>query len=160
MKRISLLLLSILSIQACSIDSKTSVQSNISPTAPAIACEDLLGKWKKKPNELKFSNCKYKKHAQVDRLVSTYVVKGTDAAIIERFLRKEFRMSPLRFVCCGWEPVVVGNGQTINNPRYGIYQDRDGYDCEISMTSGETLEQNWHLIPEFYIYVTKYLGDP
>lgn len=160
MKYASWLLLSILPCQACEIEPKIATQATTTQTISEIACEDLLEKWQKKPNELKFSSCKYEKHAQLDRLVSTYVVRGTDAAIVERFLRKEFQMSPLRFVCCGWEPSVVSTKDTVNTPRYGIYKDRDSYDCEISMTSGETLEKNWHLIPRFYVRVTKYLGTP
>jgi hypothetical protein len=158
-------LLSILCCQACiaqqpSLEKATPAATTAPSLQPAtsIPCEDLLEKWQKRPNKLEFSNCKYVKHPQFDRLVSTYVVPGKDAASIESFLRKQFQMSPLRFVCCGWEPGIIGT-QT-NIPKYGNYRDRDGYDCEITMTSEETVEKNWKKIPKFYVRVTKFLGSP
>jgi hypothetical protein len=121
---------------------------------PDDLCENFLKKWGGIPKELKFSSCKFEKGEQSDKLVSEYIVKGTDAAIVESFLHKKFKMSRLQHVCCNWEPTMTSNGQ-----HYGSYHDRAGYYYEISMGSGETVERDWNRIPLFYIHVTKYMSE-
>jgi Domian of unknown function (DUF4952) len=120
-----------------------------------ILCDNFLAKWGKHPPELKFVGCSYEKNIQSDRSIARFTVKGTDAKEIESFLRKNFQMAPLKFRCCGWEPVTV----TGSDRRYGTYRDRSGYDYQISMGSGETLEKNWNRIPEFHVHVTKFMSD-
>ncbi len=121
-------------------------------------CGDFLTRWDKKPAPLKFVRYETVKHPQVDRLVSSYIVKGVDAIEIEKFLQRQFGMAPLRFLCCGWEPSPAKDGV---GPHYGQYLDINGAQFEISMFAGETLLNSrgaWHKIPEFHIRVTTYLG--
>jgi hypothetical protein len=119
------------------------------------SCEDFLEKWGRNPKELKLLTCKYEKNSQSDRSISHYIVKGTDAAIVETFLHKNFKMAPLKHICCGWEPTSVPG----SDRRYGTYRDRNGYYYEIVMVSGETLERDWNRIPNFHVYVTKFMQD-
>lgn len=41
--------------------------------------------------------------------------------------------------------------------RLGSYRDANGYDYEISMTSGEMLDHEWAKIPMFSVTVSLYL---
>jgi hypothetical protein len=121
-------------------------------------CEDFLETWGLKPAELKFTQCKRIENPQFDRLESSYVVAGADAAGVEKLLQKKFNLAPLRFLCCGWE----STSGDANRPSHGSYTDK-GYTFQISMGSDETLlrdRQNWPNIPQFYVRVTKYLGSP
>ena len=124
-------------------------------------CEDFLATWKEKTVKLKFTGCDKNNRASVNELVASYVVKGSDAAEVEKLLQEKFGMAPLKFLCCGWEPIFVENNQ--NYPGYGSYTDQQGFDFRITMISQETLlndRQDWKNIPDFYIYVTKYLDAP
>ena len=118
-------------------------------------CDNFLDKWGKNPPNLKFVGCGYEKNPQSDRSIAKYTIKGIDAAKIELFLRENFQMAPLKFVCCVWQPTAsIGSDQ-----RYGTYRDRSGYYYQVIMSSGETLERDWHQIPEFHIYVVKFMRD-
>lgn len=122
-------------------------------------CGDFLARWDKKPSALKFVRCETVKSTQVDRLVSTYTVKGSDAIDAEKFLQRQFGMTPLRFRCCYWSPGPEKGGVA---PHYGRYIDPEGAKFEVFMSSGETLlnsRRAWHKIPEFHIEVTTYLGE-
>jgi Domian of unknown function (DUF4952) len=120
-----------------------------------LLCENFLTQWGKKPKQLTFVGCNYEKNVQSDRSIAKYTVKGTEATIIESFLRQNFQMAPLKFRCCGWEPVTVPG----SDRRYGTYRDRSGYYYEISMGSEETVEKNWDKISIFYVSVTKFMSD-
>jgi Domian of unknown function (DUF4952) len=122
-------------------------------------CEDFLGRWGTKPVELAFTQCKRIENPQFDRLESSYVVAGADAAKVEKLLQQKFNLAPLRFVCCGWE----STSGDANRPSHGSYRDREGYYFQISMGSDETVlrdRKNWPNIPQFHVRVTKYLGSP
>jgi hypothetical protein len=118
-------------------------------------CENFLAKWGKQPPQLKFASCRYEPNSQSDRSIAQYTVKGTDAKIVEIFLRTNFQMAPLKRVCCIWEPTSVPG----SDRRYGTYRDRAGYYYEIVMGSGETLERNWQRIPTFQVWVTKFMRE-
>jgi Domian of unknown function (DUF4952) len=118
-------------------------------------CENFLAKWGKNPPELKFASCRYEPNSQSDRSIAQYTVKGTEAKVVEGFLRTNFQMAPLQRVCCIWEPVSVPG----SDRRYGTYRDGNGYYYEIVMGSGETIERDWDKIPEFYVQVTKFMRD-
>lgn len=118
-------------------------------------CENFLKKWGKDHPKLKFVGCSYEKNIQSDRSIANYTVKGTDAIVMENFLSRNFKMAPLKFVCCGWEPLSVPG----SDRRYGTYRDRSGYYYDILMGSGETLERNWNRIPEFHVQVIKFMSD-
>jgi hypothetical protein len=130
---------------------KGSPQISFEKTAKGIdpsTC-DFLSQWNIKPKELKLASCDLK-HGQMDLLIATYTVEGTDAAIVEKFLQARFQMGKLRYVCCGWE----------NVGKNGAYRDRDKYSYVIDMSSGETIERDWPKIRQFYVVITKYLTDP
>jgi Domian of unknown function (DUF4952) len=129
--------------------------SNVELANTPPLCDDFLQKWGKKPQELNFFGCNYEQNSQSDRSIAKYTVKGTEAIITESFLRQNFQMAPLKFRCCGWEPVSVPG----SDRRHGGYRDRSGYYYEIVMVSGETLEKNWNRIPNFYVFVTKFMSD-
>jgi Domian of unknown function (DUF4952) len=109
---------------------------------------DFFNQWRFPLHKLTLVDCELR-HGQMDLLVTTYTVKGSDAATIEKLLQKRFQMGKLRFICCGWE----------NPEQHGRYQ-RDGYTYQIAMSSSETIERNWQKIDLFYISVTKYLTEP
>lgn len=122
-------------------------------------CGDFLARWNKKPAALKFIQCETWERAQVSTLTSSYTVQGADAIEIEKFLQRQFGMTPLRFLCCGWEVSPAKGGVS---PHYGRYIDPEGAKFEVSMSSGETLlnsRRAWHKIPEFHIQITTYLGE-
>jgi Domian of unknown function (DUF4952) len=146
LKQIMISLLATLSYQMWTID------RSITPAS----CENFLKQWDDQPTELKFSGCKYQKGGQSNQLIANYEVKGTEAKIIETYLHQKFKMARLQRVCCIWEPRSIPG----SDARYGHYLDRDGYDHEIVMGSGETLEKDWQKIPKFYVSVAKYLSDP
>jgi hypothetical protein len=157
--QIAVVLLLAIASTSCSVKSASVTPVTSTPTAPA--CEDFMEKWQKKPKELQFSSCKKMKNPQTESLVASYTVEGKNAAKVETFLRQNFKMEPLKFLCCGWEPTT--NTDKYNLPRYGGYVDRDGYKYEIAMHSGETLvnnRQHWDRIPKFYVRVTRYLQEP
>jgi Domian of unknown function (DUF4952) len=112
-------------------------------------CTDFLKQWGYKPKELKFSDCKLKKHIQGDRLVSTYTVSGRNAKSVEKMLHDRFKMGKLHFMCCYWGA----------DDKPGWYRDKNGYGYQILMSSGETLIHDWNQI-EFTVTVTKFLVDP
>jgi hypothetical protein len=113
-------------------------------------CTDFLKQWGYKPKELKFSDCKLKKHPQGDRLVSTYTVPGRNAKSVENTLQDKFKMGKLHFMCCYWGV----------EDKPGWYRDKNGYNYEILMASStDTLSHDWHQI-EFTVTVTKFLVDP
>jgi hypothetical protein len=119
-----------------------------------ILCDNFLAKWGKHPPKLKFVGCSYEKNIQSDRSIARYTIKGTDAKEIESFLHQSFQMARLKRVCCIWEPTAIPG----SDRRYGTYRDA-GYYYEIVMGSGETIEREWHRIPEFHIHVTKFMRD-
>ncbi len=126
---------------------------------PKEGCEDFLETWGTKPAKLEFTQCKRVENPQFDRLESSYVVAGADAARVEEFLKKKFNLAPLRFVCCLWE----STSRDANRPSHGSYTDKEGFYFQISMGSGETLlndRQDWPKIAQFHVRVTKYLGSP
>jgi hypothetical protein len=110
---------------------------------------DFLKRWQIQRQELTLTNCQLS-HGQMDTLVATYTVKGSEAHQIERLLQNRFQMGKLRFICCGWD----------SPGRRGVYRDRDGYQYQIAMSSSETLERDWRKIDRFYVQVTKYLTEP
>jgi len=122
-------------------------------------CEDFLASWGEKPAQLEFTDCKKVKIPPGEGLTASYVVQGVDAAEVEKILQRKFGMAPLKFLCCGWEPVLVKNKD--NLPGKGSYTDQDGWSFEVTMVSEETIisdRQDWHKIPEFYVRVTKFWG--
>lgn len=138
-------------------------------TAPACAaksvsqvqqtCGDFLQEWNLKPKAFGFSGCKKIKHSQVDRLEASYLVRGKDAASVERYLSQQFKMAPLRFICCGWETIKTSKNGA-NQPGYGRYVDKNGHKFEIMMSSEETVLKDWKQISKFNVRVTTYLGSP
>ncbi|MEO0434243.1 MAG: DUF4952 domain-containing protein [Cyanobacteria bacterium J06656_5] len=123
-------------------------------------CEDFLEKWDKKPTELHFTDCERVEHEQIDRFVASYVVKGAEAEAVETYLKEEFNLTSLRFICCGWDSLNIDG---LSGPSNGLYRDRFGNQFDVNMYSGETLIQDrgqWEKIPKFYVRITTYLGEP
>jgi Domian of unknown function (DUF4952) len=119
------------------------------PNVSQADCAKSSKVWRQPPKEFKLSSCQVES-GQLEILVLRYAVKGVDAAKVEKMLRQRFGMGKLRFVCCGWEP----------QNKNGHYKDKDGYNYRIAMYSSETLERNWHKIPEFEVVVSKFLTEP
>ena len=116
--------------------------------------DDLLIYLIKKPEQLKFVNSKIGSRQVV--LEANYRVSGADAHLIEDILRKEYGMSELKFVCCGWESYPGGKQEITDkfNDKYGKQYDYNH--IPVSMYSQETLIQDrkeWHKIPYFYVVV-------
>jgi Domian of unknown function (DUF4952) len=119
------------------------------PDVSQADCAKSSKVWRQPPKELKLTSCQVES-GQLEILVVRYVVKGVDAAKVEKMLRQRFGMGKLRFVCCGWG----------SQNKKGSYRDQDGYNYDISMNSGETVEMNWRKIPEFEVVVSKFLTEP
>ena len=66
-------------------------------------CGDFLAIWGEKPAQLQFRDCKKVKIPPGEGLTASYVVKGSDAAEVEKILQRKFGMAPLKFLCCGWD---------------------------------------------------------
>jgi len=131
------------------VSDRTEAQQSDQVRFSTQVCGDFLARWDKKPAALKFVRCETRESEQVDRRVSLYAVKGSDAVEAEKFLQRQFGMSPLQFICCGWSPSPIKNG-------VGQYVDTKGAEFKVSMYGGETLVQDrkdWHKIPEFRIRV-------
>jgi hypothetical protein len=125
-------------------------------------CGDLMSTLVEKPSMMEFLECKAPRKTQVKTLIATYRVTGKDARSAEQFLQQKFKMSKLKFLCCGWD-TVSSSGPQGNQPGNGRYTDRQGFYHDIEMYSDETLlnnHQDWSKIPFFYIVVTKFLEDP
>jgi Domian of unknown function (DUF4952) len=118
--------------------------ADLDPTACGF-----LRQWQIQRQKLTLTNCQLS-HGQMDTLVATYTVKGSEAHQIERLLQNRFQMGKLRLICCYWD----------SPEQRGVYRDRDGYQYQIAMNSPETLERDWRKIDRFYVQVTKYLTDP
>ncbi len=122
------------------------------PTSSNAKDCDFLQQWNKKPPKLTLAKCEANTGELVNSgqkadLRAVYTVKGSDAAKVEAFLRKQFGMNKLRFICCYWG----------SSPRSYRYK---GYRYTISMVSEETVEQQWHRIPTFEVSILRYTTDP
>lgn len=132
------------------------VHRSIKPSLNSPTCGDFAARWKKKPPQLTFVGCKLEPHLQAARPIARYRMAGKDAILVEQFLQQQFRMAALRFICCGWEPVVARGYDRLPQP--GFYQDNRGDRYEIAMYSGETLvnsRQLWSDIDTFYVTISR-----
>ncbi len=137
------------------------VQRSIPSPPISPTCGDFAARWKKKPPALTFIGCKFESHLQSSRPIARYSMAGKDAILVEHFLQQQFRMAALRFVCCGWEPVVARGADRFPQP--GFYQDDQGNRYEIAMYSGETLvnsRQLWFEIDTFYVRIIQQVDQP
>ena len=115
---------------------------------------DILPLLIKTPDQLEFLECKEGSGQIV--LEAKYRVSGTDAQLIEDLLHKEYGMSLLKFICCGWEAHPDGTIKITDkfNDKYRKLYDYNH--ISISMYSGETQIQDrthWHEIPYFYVII-------
>lgn len=123
-----------------------------------LTCVDLIKEFSNLPPELKFQGCELSNESQLSVLRATYQVSGRQATKVENFLVENYQMSPLKFVCCGWESATNAEGR-----RYGTYSDLRGYYYEIRMYSGEVLipeQLKRENVPNFYVEVVGYLEEP
>jgi len=93
-----------------------------------LECGDLFDRYAKKPNKVKFIECKSGTEQTI--LEAKYKVLGMDSKEIEEVLITEFGMGKLKFVCCGWEPENGKNGYIENKHLKEI---NTNYVLEISM---------------------------
>lgn len=108
-------------------------------------CGDVLSEFGAKPTQLEFLDCKTVDAPQV-ALEARYRVPGPQAEVVEKFLRENYGMNDLQFVCCGWEPKEGHRGNLQVSGRY----------FSIGMHSDETLigdRAKWGEIPFFYVVV-------
>jgi len=119
-------------------------------TEAILGCCDFLRDWGRKPANLQFVRCATGRSGQLKTLKAQYAVSGKEAKGVERELIQKFKMKPLVFRCCGWEP---------EGPE-GFYIDNLQNQYQISMSSGETLEKKWEAIETFQVTVEKFLEQP
>lgn len=74
----------LLSIVPCQSDAQKPSPIVLNPQT----CGDFLTRWGDKPAVLKFVRCEQVKNPQIDRLVSSYLVTGVEAAAVEKLSRK------------------------------------------------------------------------
>ncbi len=123
-----------------------------------LNCADLIKEFSDLPQELKFQGCKPGNYHQIRALRAKYQVSGKDSLAIENFLITNYGMSPLKFVCCGWESVSNSQGR-----RHGTYTDHRGYYYELQMYSGEVLipeQLRRKDVPYFYVEIIASLENP
>lgn len=123
-----------------------------------LTCVDLIKEFGNLPSELKFQGCELSNESQLRVLRARYQVSGREATKVESFLIENYQMTPLKFVCCGWESVTNSEGR-----RYGQYSDRRGYNYSIRMYSGEVLipeQLKRENVPHFHVEVVGYLEEP
>lgn len=116
-------------------------------------CGDLMEELAEKPKHLQFVKC--------DRLngqtlfEAKYKVVGEKANSVEKFLHKNYGMSSLKFVCCGWE---TSNGQAGEIKPIQLLPEQGSYVVfSIEMFSEETLinkRKKWDQIEHFYVLVS------
>ena len=126
-------------------------------TEQELTCVDLIKEFSIFPSEFKFQGCETSNESQLRVLRATYQIKGQDSIKVENYLIENYRMTPLKFVCCGWESV------TLDGRRYGTYRDRRGYNYHIKMYSGEVQipeQLKREDIPYFYAEVVGFLEEP
>lgn len=123
-------------------------------------CGDFAAAWAEKPPEMRFLGCEKISAAPGEGLRATYLVNGFDAAGVEEFLRQEFGLPSLVFICCGW---------TTSGPQQAQYYIRETETyVSISMHSEEAVgtssgefaiagREDWHQL-QFYVYVEKVWG--
>lgn len=115
-------------------------------------CQDFLHAIQKKPAYLHFVGCQKTKVSQLDVLEAKYHVKGQDAAQAEQFLQDNFQMGQLKFICCGWELGMAGQGHLTTK-----------HTTQVSMFSDQTIlnqRQDWSQIPHFTVIVQHFLEEP
>ena len=123
-----------------------------------LTCVDLIKEFSNLPPELEFQGCEPSNESQLRVLRAKYQVSGQKATKVENFLIENYQMSPLQFVCCGWESMSDAEGR-----RYGTYSDRRGYNYEIRMYSEEVLipeQLKRENVPNFQVEVVGYLEEP
>lgn len=131
-------------------------QSNAAFPIASNACGDFAAEWNKKPTQLAFSGCQFESSDRDAVPKARYSLAGKDAIVVEQFLQREFGMAPLRFICCGWEPVVAkGEARLL---QLGSYRDDRGMSYQIAMYSGETpiaTRQQWSAIDTFRVEIAQ-----
>ncbi|TAD78409.1 MAG: DUF4952 domain-containing protein [Oscillatoriales cyanobacterium] len=131
-------------------------QSKAAFPVAANTCGDFAAVWNKKPKQLAFAGCQLEPSEPDAVPKARYRLEGNDAIVIEQFLQREFGMAPLRFICCGWEPVVAkGDARLL---KLGSYRDDRGITYQIAMYSGETpiaTRQQWSAIDTFRVEIVQ-----
>ncbi len=120
----------------------------------AKKCGDILTQFGTKPEQLEFMNCDVVDLPQI-ALSARYRVPGSQASIVEDFLKKKYGMNALHFACCGWEPEwkleAQGPGHfTIPGRYFSITLSSD--------ETGITDRARWSEIPYFYVVVEEHVN--
>ena len=154
MQRISSMVLAIAgAVLTSSIDSSQAAE---------LTCLELLAEFDRFPKSLELIECKPAKSSQLRTLEIQYKVKGDRATAVEKFLQREYDLSSLRFVCCGWSGVTRTADDRSPSDRL-IYKDANFHYYKIQMMSAETIvvdRHKWSEIPWFYVTVIAYLEEP
>jgi hypothetical protein len=131
------------------------VAFSCSYTIPASSkeeeCRDLLSSLHRKPDYIRFLNCRKRIDLQGSPFEATYRVEGSHAAQAEQYLIKIFKIKTLSRTCCVWE--------SANNS----YRDARGRSFVISMSTEETTvdkRKQWPAIQYFYITVDLFVDEP
>lgn len=120
-------------------------------SAQDTTCVDLLQQSAIKLPQAVFEKCNTGQ-GQI-KSTATYKIKGSDADSVEAYLVRHYKMSKLKFTCCGWE-----------SEQSGSYPSGDHY-LEISMyanaekmdsTGKLYIEKDRKKIMYFYVVVTSY----
>lgn len=127
-----------LKVSAQKIKNQNSIESE-------LVCGDILNIYAKKHRKLEFIKCSKVKDSQI-KIEALYRFKGVDVNKVEKYLRKRYHTSPLKYNCCGWE-----------TSNYGCFKnkklEKKGYSNIISIFSGETLQTDKKEVPYFYVTV-------
>jgi len=132
-------------LESLTVDSKKSVSSE-------VFSGDIFNYFFEKPDALKLIGCK-QGQGQV-LFEALYCVQGKNAVDIESLLTEQFLMSPLSFVCCGWEPEDGKSGiltEEFHNESTGEF-----IGVFVNMYSQETLlnkRSEWRNIDSFFVRV-------
>lgn len=143
-------LLCLTTVTSCSISQN---ENKFSDIPLATVCQDFLHELSTPPKSIVFISCKQDESSYLRPFVAKYRVLGKDAKEVERFLISSFKMAPLTYTCCGWEP-ATGSVDYIDNKTNIHYLIGMGV---------ETLYSNqadWHKIPYFTLTISSDSLEP
>lgn len=143
-------LLCLTTVTSCSLSQN---ENKLSDKPLTTVCQDFLRKLSTPPETIEFISCEQDVSSYLRPFVAKYRVSGKDAKEVEYFLISSFKMAPLTYTCCGWEP-ATGSVDYIDNKTNIHYLIGMGV---------ETLYSNqadWHKIPYFTLTISSESLEP
>lgn len=143
-------LLCITTVTSCSMSQNENKFFNKPLTT---VCQDFLRKLSTPPETIEFISCEQDESSYLRPFVAKYRVSGKDAKEVEYFLISSFKMAPLTYTCCGWEP-ATGSVDYIDN-KTNIH-----YSIGMGVETRYSNQADWHKIPYFTLTISSDSLEP